>query len=124
VFEQVEDSRNKAGSPPWITRHSRAILGRIEKKEEAIMQRLIIMLAVVLLISACADEPGSEKWCAAKQQESKSDWSMSDAATYAKNCLVDGMAIGSQEWCEDLKGKPKGEWTGEEAKEYAKYCVL
>ncbi|MCB1856092.1 MAG: DUF3012 domain-containing protein [Halieaceae bacterium] len=49
---------------------------------------------------------------------------MSDASTYAKNCLIDGMAVGSQGWCEDLEQKPKGEWTANEAASYAKYCVM
>lgn len=68
--------------------------------------------------------PGSEKWCAAKKDQSKSEWSASDARTYTMKCLIDGMAIGSEGWCEKLSDKPKGEWTGDKATSYAKHCVL
>jgi hypothetical protein len=84
----------------------------------------ILTIAAILALSACSVEPGSEEWCATKKEQPKSEWSGSDAKTYAKNCLIDGMAIGSEEWCEDLSEKPKGEWTADEAKAYAKHCVM
>ena len=87
------------------------------------MKRTLI-IASILTLAACTNDPGSEKWCVAQGEMSKSDWTASDAATYAKNCLIDGMAIGSKDWCEDLNDKPKGEWTGDEAKAYAKNCVM
>ena len=87
------------------------------------MKRLLT-IGSVLLLTACAAEPGSEKWCAEMKETPKSQWSASDAATYARNCLIEGTAVGSEEWCEDLAGKPKGEWTAEEAASYAKHCVM
>ena len=87
------------------------------------MKRLL-SIGSVLLLAACAAEPGSEKWCAEMKETPKSQWSTSDAATYARNCLIEGTAVGSEEWCEDLAGKPKGEWTAEEAASYAKHCVM
>ena len=84
----------------------------------------ILVLAGVLTLAACSAEPGSEKWCAAKKEQPKSEWTGSDAATYTKHCLIDGLEIGSEKWCEDLAEKPKGEWTGDESKAYAKHCVL
>lgn len=87
------------------------------------MKRILAIGSIVLL-SACAAEPGSEKWCASMKEKPKSDWSASDAKTYAKSCLIEGMAIGSEEWCEDLSKKPKGEWTADEAASYAKHCVM
>ncbi len=87
------------------------------------MTRLLI-LGSVLFLSACAAEPGSEKWCEAKKEQPKSEWTGSDAATYAKNCIIDGMEVGSEKWCEDLSGKPKDEWTASEASSYAKHCVI
>lgn len=87
------------------------------------MKRILIITAV-LTLAACSAEPGSEPWCAAQKELPKSEWTGSDAKTYAKNCLIDGMAIGSEEWCEDLAGKDKGEWTADEAKSYAKHCVM
>ena len=91
--------------------------------KEHLMKR-ILMIVGILTLAACTNDPGSEKWCVAQGEMPKSDWTGSDAATYAKNCLIDGMAVGSEDWCEDLNDKPKGEWTGDEAKAYAKNCVM
>jgi hypothetical protein len=86
--------------------------------------KMILAIAGVLLLSACAAEPGSEKWCAAKEEQSKSEWSASDLATYTRNCLIEGTAVGSEEWCKDMSDKPKGEWTADDTATYAKHCVL
>jgi hypothetical protein len=83
-----------------------------------------LAIAGLLMLTACAAEPGSEKWCKQKAEQPKSEWTMADASTYAKNCLIDGMAVGSREWCEDLEEKPKGEWTANETASYAKHCVM
>ena len=87
------------------------------------MKRLIL-ISSILVLAACSTEPGSEKWCETKKEQPKSEWTGSDAATYAKNCIIDGMEVGSEEWCEDLSGKPKGDWTASEASSYAKHCVI
>ncbi len=87
------------------------------------MKRLLIVSSI-LALAACSAEPGSEKWCEAKKEQPKSEWSASDAGTYAKNCIIDGMEVGSEKWCEDLAGKPKGEWSANEASSYAKHCVM
>lgn len=87
------------------------------------MKRILVIGSIVLL-GACSVEPGSEKWCAEKKEQSKSEWTTSDATTYAKNCLFDGSAIGSEDWCKDLSEKAKGEWTSNEATSYAKHCVI
>jgi hypothetical protein len=87
------------------------------------MQRIII-IASVLLLGACSLEPGSEKWCALKKEQAKSEWTGSDAVTFAKNCLISGTAVGSDGWCEDLSEKPKGEWSANEAASYTKHCVM
>ena len=86
--------------------------------------RNIVLIGSIVLLGACSAEPGSEKWCEAKTEQSKSEWTASDAKTYTMKCLIDGTAIGSEEWCEKLSEKPKGEWTGDEAGSYAKHCVL
>lgn len=87
------------------------------------MKKTLVLSAVVLL-AACSAEPGSEKWCQAKKEQPKSEWTGSDAATYARHCVIDGMEVGSEDWCEDLAGKPKGEWTASESASYAKHCVM
>jgi len=84
----------------------------------------VLAITSMLLLAACSAEPGSEKWCAAKKEQPKTEWSGSDVATYTKNCLIDGTEVGSEDWCEDLAGKPKGDWTATETKTYAKHCVM
>jgi len=86
--------------------------------------KYLILASTALLLVACSAEPGSEKWCAEKKEQPKSEWSAADAGTYAKNCLIEGTEVGSEDWCEDLAGKPKGDWTATETKTYAKHCVM
>lgn len=87
------------------------------------MKRILI-LSCLLALAGCSAEPGSEKWCEQKKEQPKSEWSASDAGTYAKNCLFDGSAVGSEEWCKKQDEKPKGEWTGDESASYAKHCIM
>ena len=86
--------------------------------------RRILIIGSMLVLGACSAEPGSEKWCAQKKEQSKSEWTSSDAVTFASSCLLDSTTIGSKDWCEDLADKPKGEWTADEAGSYAKHCIM
>jgi PBP1b-binding outer membrane lipoprotein LpoB len=61
------------------------------------MKQLIIIIASIVLLSACSPEPGTEKWCAKMKEKPKSEWTASEAGTYTKNCLIDGTATDSQE---------------------------
>ena len=87
------------------------------------MTRLLV-IAGILLLTACSEEPGSEKWCATKKAQAKTEWSGSDLATYTRHCLIDGTEVGSEGWCKSLADKPKGEWSTNEAETYARHCVL
>jgi len=84
----------------------------------------VLVIGSLLLLVACSAEPGSEKWCEQKAEQSKSEWSASDALTYTRNCVIDGMAVGSEAWCQDLAEKPKGDWPANETATYTKHCVL
>ncbi|TGD75876.1 DUF3012 domain-containing protein [Mangrovimicrobium sediminis] len=83
-----------------------------------------LMLVILPLLAACSPEPGSHAWCEAKSEQAKTEWTASDAATFARNCLFDDTEIGSEAWCKRLEDTPKGEWSGNDAKVYAKHCVL
>ena len=87
------------------------------------MTRILIPL-MLLALTACSAEPGSQKWCEAKSKQPKSEWTASDATTYASHCIFDNTEVGSESWCKNLKEKPKGEWTANEATTYTKHCVL
>lgn len=47
---------------------------------------LIPLLAVVLL--GCAPEVGSDAWCANLKDKPKGDWTLNEAADYAKHCIL------------------------------------
>jgi hypothetical protein len=83
-----------------------------------------LLITGCLLVTACSAEPGSAKWCAAKTDQPKSEWSMADVGTYTQNCLIDGTAVGSDNWCDNMSDKPKGDWTADDTASYAKHCVL
>ena len=86
--------------------------------------RMLLIAASVAGLAGCAPEPGSEKWCASKKAQPESEWSMDDATTYAKHCLLDSSTVGSEAWCEKVREKRKGDWTADEAASYAKHCVM
>ena len=86
--------------------------------------KILIAATLVLFLSACSADPGSERWCAQLKDKNKSDWTVDEGLTYGKHCLLDSQTIGSDEWCEDLKNKDKGDWTNEENMDYAKHCVI
>jgi hypothetical protein len=52
------------------------------------MRAVIIPGFVALLLCGCAPEPGSEAWCEKMDKTPKEDWSMNDAAEYAKSCVL------------------------------------
>ena len=86
--------------------------------------KVVFLLAASGMLSACADKPGSEGWCEALGEKNKSEWTGSDAKTYATHCVIESTTIGSEAWCDDLKGKPKGDWTTQEVADFAQYCVV
>lgn len=49
--------------------------------------RLITFFASLVLLSACAPEIGSEKWCDQLKEKAKGDWTANEVADYAKHCI-------------------------------------
>ena len=86
--------------------------------------RQLLLIGSILFLTACSVEPGSEKWCAMKKDQSKTEWTGSDAMTFASNCLLEGTTVGSANWCKNLSEKPKGEWSADDATSYAKHCII
>ena len=56
---------------------------------KAISRIVYLGAAAVLLmsLSACAPEVGSERWCADMKAKPKGDWSANEAADYARHCI-------------------------------------
>ena len=49
--------------------------------------RLAAAAALLLALSACAPEVGSDRWCADMKAKPKGDWTANEAADYAKHCI-------------------------------------
>jgi len=86
--------------------------------------RVAAAAALVAALAGCTPEVGSERWCEKLGAKPKNEWSMREAADYAKHCIFESTSVGSDRWCEKLAAKPKGEWTANEAADYAKHCLL
>lgn len=46
-----------------------------------------VFTAMLLGLSGCAPEVGSEKWCANLKEKPKGDWSANEVGNYAKHCI-------------------------------------
>lgn len=48
---------------------------------------LSAITALISLVSACAPEVGSPKWCKTIEEKPKGDLTMNEAKDYAKHCV-------------------------------------
>ena len=54
------------------------------------LRNIIINSIIVVglsLLSACAPEIGSEKWCANMKEKPKGNWTANEATDFAKHCI-------------------------------------
>ena len=49
--------------------------------------RLLTIFISIILLSACAPEIGSEKWCVQMKEKPKGDWTANEVADFAKHCI-------------------------------------
>lgn len=49
---------------------------------------MALAVLVLLMLSACAPEIGSEQWCLDMQAKQKGDWTANEAVEFAKNCVL------------------------------------
>ena len=47
----------------------------------------LIVLTTALLLTGCAPEVGSKKWCEQLENKPKGDWSANEAKDFAKHCI-------------------------------------
>ena len=55
------------------------------------MKRICFALSLALLaggLLACAPKVGSEAWCKAMNAKPKGDWTVNEAADFAKSCII------------------------------------
>jgi uncharacterized lipoprotein YehR (DUF1307 family) len=54
------------------------------------LNKLLTLVAASLLlisISGCSPEVGSEKWCAMMKEKPKGDWTANEATDFTKHCI-------------------------------------
>ncbi len=49
---------------------------------------ILAALYAISLLSACAPEVGSERWCANMRDKPRGDWTANEALDYARHCIV------------------------------------
>ncbi|WP_448211029.1 DUF3012 domain-containing protein [Colwellia sp. MEBiC06753] len=52
------------------------------------MKKVLSSLALLVLISACAPEVGSEDWCEAMKEKPKGEWTANETADFTKHCIL------------------------------------
>ena len=50
--------------------------------------RLAILAGLAALIGGCSPEVGSEAWCQDMKQKAKGEWTATEAADFAKHCIL------------------------------------
>lgn len=58
----------------------------MQPKEEN-MKKLLLAVATLTLLAGCAPEVGSKAWCQNLEAKPKGDWTVNEAADYARHCL-------------------------------------
>ncbi|MFT5218497.1 MAG: hypothetical protein ACI9LO_002040 [Planctomycetota bacterium] len=51
------------------------------------MTKVAFLFAVVLLISACSAEIGSEAWCAELKEKPKGEWTANELKDFTQHCI-------------------------------------
>ncbi len=51
------------------------------------MKKIISLLMVSFLLTACAPKIGSEEWCADMKEKPKGDWTATEAKDFSKHCI-------------------------------------
>jgi len=51
------------------------------------LKPLAALAGMMFFLAACAPEVGSKEWCEDMKEKPKADWTVGDAADFAKNCI-------------------------------------
>ena len=49
---------------------------------------LLALFSIIALTTACEPEVGSEAWCKDMTEKPKGDWTVNEAADFAKHCVI------------------------------------
>lgn len=51
------------------------------------MKKIIITFGFLFIVSACAPEVGSARWCDMMDDKPKGEWTANEAGDYAQSCV-------------------------------------
>jgi hypothetical protein len=52
------------------------------------MRLFVMVFLATAVIAGCAPEVGSKSWCEQMDEKSKGDWTVNEAESYVRNCIV------------------------------------
>jgi len=61
------------------------------KRQASLTKRTYLALSLALVaaaLCACSPKVGSEAWCRAMSDKPKGDWTVNEAADFAKSCII------------------------------------
>jgi hypothetical protein len=78
----------------WQYQDEQAISGSRPNERSGVLQynanrilSTILALAISALAAGCSPEVGSDAWCENMAEKPKGDWTVNEAADYARHCL-------------------------------------
>lgn len=52
------------------------------------MRKIVFAATLMLLFTGCSPEIGSDEWCVMMKEKPSGDWTQTETAEYAKNCII------------------------------------
>lgn len=52
------------------------------------MKSMLLLSLLLVTLTGCAPEVGSERWCDMMKETPKGDWTANDAGIYTKSCVL------------------------------------
>ena len=78
-----------ATEPDAVTGHDPHLHYRATLKGPRMKSTTSLIAILGLMLTACAPELGSERWCAKMKETPKGEWSLNDAKAYAQHCVFE-----------------------------------
>jgi hypothetical protein len=50
--------------------------------------RAVLLAGTMALLTACAPEVGSERWCEQMREKARGDWTANEALEFARSCVL------------------------------------
>jgi len=61
----------------------------MNRTSRSFARRALCAFGSLVLMSACAPEVGSPRWCEAMRDQPRGDWTANEALEYARHCIIE-----------------------------------